>query len=144
MLLTRKKNLIFSPTLCEISGHLLPCRPKERNICSVLDLLPSSHAGRLQELENRKTRETLLWNGSRHRVSCKHNVDYDESTKCDLKIDIVYSPLARAAVNCRVEFLLKVSDVAICPLFPAGLSSYTWLGRQNHDPNVEKRILVVV
>lgn len=85
MLLTRKKeNLTFPPTLCEISAHLLLCRLKERNICSVLHLLPSSHAGRLQELEKAKTRQSLLRNGSRHRESCKHSLDYNESAECNL------------------------------------------------------------
>jgi len=84
MLLTRKKeNLTFPPTLCEISAHLLLCKLKETNICSALDLLPSSHAGRFP-LEEGKTRETLLWNSSRHRESCKHNLGYDESAECDL------------------------------------------------------------
>jgi len=60
-----------------------------------------------------------------------------------VKTDIASCPLALKAVHFTVEFLLGLSDVAICPLFPAGMSSYTWRGRQNHDPQAEKGILVV-
>lgn len=44
----------------------------------------------------------------------------------------------------QVEFLLRLSGVTICPVFPAGMRSCTWTGRQNHDPKAEKGILVVM